>query len=186
MLLPWLPKYFILLLLRISCLGTLSFQCYNGSCTLRVFVHEFSYLISLVSTEQCMVLFHQQKETLRLGMCFTQELLSSWIVGLLLPDFQPSVRTRRLLQSGGYDVLSTDMISKQSWKCTGQFGRTWPAVWKRRELSPPPLASLNLLQTWVSVCLVICQPCGWHMLPTQSSSMCVCVCLCEWRPVALV
>lgn len=83
----------LLLLLRISCLGTLSFQYYNGSCTLRVFVHEISYLISLVSTEQCMVLFHQQKETLRLGMCFTQELLSSWIVGLLLPDFQPSIRT---------------------------------------------------------------------------------------------
>lgn len=73
----------LLLLLRISCLGTLSFryflsfQNYNGSCTLRVFVREISYLISLVSPEQRMVLFHQQKETLRLGMCFTQELLSS-------------------------------------------------------------------------------------------------------------
>ncbi len=28
-------------------------------------------------------------------------------------------------------------------------------------------ASLNLLQTLVSVCLVSCQPCGWHMLTLQ-------------------
>lgn len=65
------------LLLRISHLGTLSFQYYNGSCTWRVFVHEILYLILLDSPEQRMVLFHQQKETLGLGMCFTQELFSS-------------------------------------------------------------------------------------------------------------
>lgn len=32
---------------------------------------------------------------------------------------------------------------------------------------PLLFASLNLLQTWSSLCLVSCQPCGWHMLTLQ-------------------
>lgn len=40
-----------------------------------------------------------------------------------------------------------------------------------------PFASLNLLQTLVSVCLVSCQPCGWHMLTLQLGSLDIIVCV---------
>lgn len=41
-----------------------------------------------------MALFHelQQKETLTFGMCFTEELFSIWIKGLLFPDCLISIQ----------------------------------------------------------------------------------------------
>lgn len=78
-----------------------------------------------------MALFHerQQKETLSCGMCFTQELFSSWMVALLFPHFLPPSH-RGYYQEWSYDALSLDTLQKQSRRCTGHFARTRPAVWR--------------------------------------------------------
>lgn len=112
------------LLLRISRLGALSFRYYNGSCTWRVFVHEISYLISLVSSEQCMVPFHEQKETLRLGMCFTRELFSSWIVRRLLSTIRPHT---------GYYKARDMMCHPQTWY-QNNHGNVWRSLREHGQL----------------------------------------------------
>ena len=123
-------------------------------------------------------------------MCFKEEPVFIWIAEWLFPDFLIPIqrgyyKERNIMvhypqtcsKNNDGNVLSTLLEHHQLFGCFKGGKRIHAAS---TLYFSSAFASLNLLQTLVSVCLVSCQPCGWHMLTVQLGWLVIGV----WWPVA--